>query len=185
MSKKILWLIPMMLLVALFSIGKLVSAEVVSSLPTAQKGNATTVKTPSVVASSTDFIWPTTVTHLVRGIQPGHTGLDITSNSGRATTFGQPTFAAKDGVVTFAGWNSGGYGNLIRIDHGGGIETYYAHHSQIFVSVGEHVTRGQTIGAIGDTGRSTGSLLHFEIRYNKKILNPLNYVKPPTSDPVK
>ena len=181
MSKKIVWLIPMMLLVALFSIGKLVSAEVVSSLPTAQKGNATTVKTPSLgVASSTDFIWPTSVGHVVRGVESGHTGLDITG-SARSLTFGQPVFAAKAGIVTFAGWNTEGSGNLIIIDNGDGYKTFYGHLSKIFIVKGDKVNQGQKIGAIGSTGRSTGPHLHFGMTYNKNILNPLDYVKQPTT----
>jgi LysM repeat protein len=123
------------------------------------------------------FIWPTTAKVLVRGLGFGHTGLDVATHDGSA--FGRPSFAAQSGVVKFAGWNNGGYGNLIIIQHDNGFETYYGHHSQIFVSPGQYVERGQTIGAIGSTGRSTGPHLHFEIRINGKIVNPLDYVRPP------
>jgi murein DD-endopeptidase MepM/ murein hydrolase activator NlpD len=131
---------------------------------------------------SNGFIWPTTAWIKVRGVGFGHTGVDIATNNG--TALGRPTFAAKDGVVTYAGW-MGGYGNLIIINHGGGYETYYGHHSQIFVTVGQRVERGDRIGAIGSTGRSTGPHLHFEIRYNKKTLNPLEFVRPPANDPTR
>ena len=124
------------------------------------------------------FIWPTTAWVISRGIQFGHNGLDIATNNGSA--FGRPTFAAQDGVVKYAGWQ-GGYGNLIIIDHGSGYETYYGHHSAIYVVPGQRVERGEVIGAIGSTGNSSGPHLHFEIRINKKTLNPLDYVRPPAN----
>jgi murein DD-endopeptidase MepM/ murein hydrolase activator NlpD len=139
-------------------------------------GVALPVGTPGAPFES-GFIWPTNAVRINRGVGFGHTGLDIGTYDG--TAFGRPTFAAKSGTVKFAGWNNGGYGNLIVIDHGGGFETYYGHHSQIYVNVGEHVEQGQTIGAIGSTGRSTGPHLHFEIRFNGKITNPLDYVRAP------
>ena len=98
-----------------------------------------------------------------------HTGLDIASSSGngiRATT---------SGTVTFAGYK-GSYGNLIIVNHGGGIETYYAHCSAIYVSSGQSVGPGTTIGAVGATGNATGPHLHFEIRINGTPVNPQNYL---------
>ncbi len=99
-----------------------------------------------------------------------HKGLDIATNSG--TSIG----AAASGTVTYAGWNSTGYGNLVIIDHGNGVQTAYAHCSAIYVSVGQSVSTGQSISAVGSTGNSTGPHLHFEVRINGICQNPQNYV---------
>lgn len=99
-----------------------------------------------------------------------HSGLDI------AAPWGTPVYAAESGEVVFAGW-SGGYGNLIRISHGGGVVTFYAHLSKINVKVGQQVKRGELIGNIGSTGRSTGSHLHLEVRVNGVPKNPLTYLQ--------
>ena len=98
-----------------------------------------------------------------------HTGLDI------AATTGTPIKVVSDGTVTFAGW-SGSYGKLVKIDHGNGVETWYAHTSKMYVTAGEQVSAGETIAAVGSTGNSTGPHLHFEIRINGKTVNPQNYV---------
>lgn len=90
----------------------------------------------------------------------GHNGVDI------AASIGTPVYAAADGQVIAAkssGYN-GGYGSMIIIKHNGNIQTVYAHLSSVQVSVGQYVTKGQTIGAVGNTGRSTGPHLHFEVR---------------------
>lgn len=104
----------------------------------------------------------------VRG-SSNHQGLDISAGTGTAVV------ASKDGVVTFTG-NAGTYGNLIKIDHGGGIETRYGHLSQIATSVGKQVKTGDVIGLVGSTGRSTGPHLHFEIRSNGTSLDPTQYL---------
>lgn len=98
-----------------------------------------------------------------------HTGLDIATNTGT------PIAVAATGTVTHAGWQ-GGYGNLVIVSHGNGVETYYAHCSKIYVTVGQEVTSGETIAAVGNTGNSTGPHLHLEIRVNGKIMNPQNYL---------
>lgn len=98
-----------------------------------------------------------------------HTGLDISAPSGT------PYSAAAAGVVTYAGYK-GSYGNLIVIDHGNNVQTYYGHSSKIYVSVGESVSQGETIGAVGSTGNSTGPHLHLEVRVNGVAYNPQNYV---------
>lgn len=98
-----------------------------------------------------------------------HTGLDIAAPTG--TSIG----AAASGTVTYAG-NKGAYGNFIVINHGNGVQTYYAHCSAINVSVGQTVSQGQKIGAVGSTGNSTGPHLHLEVRVNGVAQNPQNYV---------
>ena len=99
----------------------------------------------------------------------GHTGLDI------AAPAGTPIKAAADGTVTFSGY-SGGYGYVVKISHGNGIETYYGHCSALYVSAGEKVEAGDTIAAVGSTGNSTGNHLHFEVRVNGTEVNPQNYL---------
>lgn len=98
-----------------------------------------------------------------------HQGLDIAAKTGT------PIKAVAEGTVTYSG-SMGGYGNIIIIDHGNGIETYYGHCSKLYAKVGTTVTSGETIAAVGSTGNSTGSHLHFEIRQNGKYVNPQNYL---------
>lgn len=105
------------------------------------------------------------------GAAARHMGIDLAGPSGT------PIHATADGTIVEAGWNSGGYGNLIKVDHGRGIETRYAHLSRILVRPGERVTRGQVIGRMGSTGRSTGSHLHYEVRIEGKAVNPVPFMK--------
>ena len=93
-----------------------------------------------------------------------------------AGSTGTPIHATADGVVVHAG-RQGGYGNLIKIKHDFGYETRYAHLSRIRVSVGERVSRGDRIGDMGNTGRSTGTHLHYEIRKGGTAFNPMKYIK--------
>ena len=99
-----------------------------------------------------------------------HTGLDIANSTGTAIK------AAASGTVTFSGTTTSGYGKYIVINHGNGIETYYAHCSQLYVTAGQNVSVGETIAAMGSTGNSTGSHLHFEVRVQGSCQNPQNYV---------
>lgn len=98
-----------------------------------------------------------------------HTGLDI------ATSTGTPIAAAASGTVTFSGYK-GSYGNMIVISHGNGVQTYYGHCSQLYLSAGATVSQGQTIASVGSTGNSTGPHLHLEIRVNGVAYNPQNYL---------
>ena len=99
----------------------------------------------------------------------GHNGIDI------ANSVGTPIVAADAGVVTYAGWK-GGFGNAVVIDHGNGFVTEYGHGSSIKVGVGQRVSRGQLIMAMGSTGNSTGSHLHFSIIRNGVYVNPMNFL---------
>jgi len=99
-----------------------------------------------------------------------HSGTDF------AAAYGTPIYATADGVVTHAGWQSG-YGRLVKIQHEFGLETRYAHQSEIMVKVGQRVSRGQQIGAMGNSGRSTGTHLHYEVRVGGKAVNPMTYIK--------
>lgn len=98
-----------------------------------------------------------------------HTGLDL------ATSSGTPIKAAASGTVTFSGYK-GSYGNLMVITHENGVQTYYGHCSQLYLSAGATVSQGQTVAAVGSTGNSTGPHLHFEVRVNGTAYNPENYV---------
>ncbi len=100
-----------------------------------------------------------------------HYGVDI------AIASGNDIVAANDGVVVISGWNAGGYGNYVVVDHGGGISTLYAHASKLYTSKGQSVKRGQAIAAIGSTGFSTGPHLHFEVMVGGKKVDPYPYIK--------
>ncbi len=98
-----------------------------------------------------------------------HEGIDIAANEGT------PIYACSKGTVEYCG-EYYGYGNLVIINHGNGIQTYYGHCSKIYVSKGQEVTRDTIIAAVGSTGNSTGPHLHLEIRKNGKVQNPQNYL---------
>ena len=106
-----------------------------------------------------------------KGSATMHAGIDLSG------PVGTPIYATADGMVTTAGWNSGGYGNLVKIDHGRGIETRYGHLASISIHPGSRVTRGQLIGRMGSTGRSTGSHLHYEVRIDGRAVNPIPFMK--------
>jgi murein DD-endopeptidase MepM/ murein hydrolase activator NlpD len=146
------------------------SAALASRIRTAQSSYsyAPGDKTPSAAG----FIWPVNgpVTSPF-GWRWGrmHEGIDI------GVGYGTPIHAAASGRVVYAGWMSG-YGNLVAIDHGRGISTAYGHQSRLAVSVGQVVSQGQTIGYVGCTGHCFGPHLHFEVRINGSVTNPLNYL---------
>ncbi len=99
-----------------------------------------------------------------------HEGTDM------AGAYGMPIYATADGVVTHAGWDSG-YGRLVKIKHEFGLETRYAHLSAIRVNVGDRVSRGERVGDMGNSGRSTGTHLHYEIRIGGRAVNPMTFIK--------
>jgi len=123
----------------------------------------------SVVASG-NFVWPTNGT-ISQNFAWYHPGTDIANKGG-------PNVVATDaGVVVYAGCLNWGYGCHVKLDHGNGYTTLYAHLSQIYVTVGQRVDRGNALGKMGSTGRSTGTHLHFEITKNGIKLNPLTILK--------
>ena len=107
--------------------------------------------------------------HPITGQYKLHTGVDISA------PMGANFVAANDGIVTKAGYNSA-YGNMVIIDHGGGISTLYAHGSEILVTVGQTVKRNEALLKVGSTGYSTGPHAHFEVRINGVVTNPLEYI---------
>ena len=100
-----------------------------------------------------------------------HAGMDIDGNHGDLVA------VPANGVITKADWE-GGYGNLIEVNHGNGLTTRYGHLSKVGVQIGDTVQRGQLIGLIGSTGRSTGPHLHYEVRLNDKPINPRRFLPP-------
>ena len=110
-------------------------------------------------------------THPITGIYKLHTGTDI------GAPYGANFLAANDGVVIKACMNSA-YGNMVMINHGGGVVTLYAHGSSIEVKEGDIVKQGQTVLKVGATGYATGPHAHFEIIVNGEYLNPLDYISP-------
>lgn len=107
--------------------------------------------------------------HPILKVLKEHTGLDL------GGSYGDDIYAAGSGTVTFAGWN-GGYGYMVKIDHGDGIETYYGHASRLLVSKGDVVEKGQIIAYVGSTGVSTGPHLHFEVRIENVVVDPLPFI---------
>lgn len=150
------------------------SAVVVRPTQPTTKPNTTqpTGPTPPPSTAIGNYIWPTGAKIITQYYGLRHTGIDI------AGPVGLPNYAARDGVVikSQCGYN-GGYGCYIIVDHGGGLTTLYAHNSKLLVSVGEQVAQGQVIGLVGNTGRSTGPHLHFEVRVNGRHINPLQYIR--------
>lgn len=123
--------------------------------------------------STGNFTWPVSgFTNISCGYSSGHKAIDI-SGGGR-TIYGTPIVAADSGKVVTATYHYS-YGNYVMIDHGGGYSTLYAHASSLAVSVGQTVTKGQTIAYVGSTGNSTGPHLHFEVRVNGVRQNPFNW----------
>jgi murein DD-endopeptidase MepM/ murein hydrolase activator NlpD len=127
---------------------------------------------PAVTAEQ--FQWPTNQREISGWTyhdpgNPGHIGLDIGAEKW------DPIVAVADGKVVFADW-AGGYGNLVILDHTDGWRSYYAHLTQIAVDIGQAVRQGETLGGAGTTGHSTGTHLHFELRYRDRPVDPHIYL---------
>lgn len=104
----------------------------------------------------------------IYGTSKFHAGMDFSANSGT------DVYATGDGTVIKAGWETG-YGNTVIIDHGFGYQTWYAHLRDFRTKVGKKVVRGEVIGGVGSTGKSTGPHLHYEVHVKGKVVNPVNY----------
>jgi murein DD-endopeptidase MepM/ murein hydrolase activator NlpD len=119
------------------------------------------------------FIWPAN-SHFLSGFDydPGanHMGVDIDGEEG------DPVYAADNGVIVYAGWNNWGYGYMVVINHGNSWQTLYAHLNAYYVSCGQSVAQGATIGAVGSTGNASGSHLHFEMMLGGGKVNPWDYL---------
>ena len=146
------------------------SAALAAKIRSAQSSSV--VPAPTGAASAAGFVWP------VHGVLTSgfgwrwgrmHEGIDI------AVSNGTPVVAAKAGVVIVAGW-MGGYGNLVVVDHGGGVSTAYGHNTSVTVGVGQQVAQGQLIAYSGNTGHSTGPHVHFEVRINGGAVDPMGYL---------
>lgn len=137
-----------------------------------QGNSSNTVQGPAKSSVGANMLWPTQGRKITQYFSWAHNGLDI------ANKIGTPIYAAEAGTVEIAatGWN-GGYGNTILINHGNGKKTRYGHLTTLYVKVGNKVDKGENIGTMGSTGRSTGPHLHFEVIINGSRYNPLNYIK--------
>ncbi|MDF0557096.1 peptidoglycan DD-metalloendopeptidase family protein, partial [Kamptonema sp. UHCC 0994] len=148
--------------------------------PTNKEGNSNQIENPlPPVQPSPTWQKPLANYRIERGFTgpypAGHQGIDLAAN------LGNPVEAAKNGTVSFVGWypsnqDNGGYGLYVKVNHGNGEETVYAHLSQTLVTVGQQVTADTIIGKVGSTGNSTGPHLHFEVRVNGVAKNPQNYI---------
>lgn len=130
------------------------------------------------VHGSGQFIWPASGpitspfgwrTHPIFGTQRLHSGMDIGAD------YGDTIVAADSGTVIYSGW-MGGYGNVVMIDHGGGLVTVYGHNSELLVGQGQNVSQGQPIASCGSTGNSTGPHCHFEVRSHGEVTDPMAYL---------
>jgi murein DD-endopeptidase MepM/ murein hydrolase activator NlpD len=152
-------------------------------IPDGVKPNEAQVDTPKVatkrvepipgVKGEGNFMWPTSG-HITQKYYWYHQAVDIANPSN------PPVVAAQGGTVVVAGWNGGGYGNYVIIDHGNGYQTLYGHmlNKSVLVQAGNRVTQGQRLGTMGSTGRSTGTHLHFEVRKTSGAkLDPLTVLK--------
>ena len=123
-----------------------------------------------------NFVWPTNK-HYLSGFdyspKSNHWGIDIAGSEGEGV------YATDAGVIVYSGWNNYGYGNMVMIDHGNGFQSLYAHLSDIYRFCGQSVGQGEGIGAIGNTGRSSGAHLHFEIMTATYKINPWDVLPPP------
>ena len=150
------------------------SLKTVNTKKDAKSSGSIKIASRGLSVSSFKCIWPVKG-HVTSGFGPRdgefHKGIDICAPTGTNI------FAAMDGKVLSSGWNDGGYGNLIIIQHSNGIKTVYGHCSKLSVSAGQNVSLGQKIGEVGMTGDATAPHCHFEIRISDNPVNPLEYIQ--------
>jgi murein DD-endopeptidase MepM/ murein hydrolase activator NlpD len=159
--------------------------QLLAGLETRLRSVSTDLDRRNTLAAATPSIWPTqgwlsstlgSRSDPLTGAPDYHPGLDISADRGA------PVYATADGTVDMASY-SGDYGNLVVIRHRFGIETRYGHLSAFRASKGQVVRRGELIGLVGATGRATGAHLHYEVRVNGRVLNPLQFLtRPPRSE---
>ena len=139
---------------------------------TAQPDSPDTVWFGSPLTGSGQFGWPVDGGWISDTFisDRNHKGLDI------AADLGTNIYAAEEGMVVSAGWNSGGYGNVVMIDHMNGYQTVYGHMTSVVAVEGQYVTKGELIGMVGSTGNSTGPHCHFEVRYEGVCKDPASYL---------
>lgn len=145
----------------------MVPGGVKQNTPTATFASKLTPNAGTVSATGS-FVWPASGV-ISQGYSFYHKAIDIAGSGS--------ILAAESGTVTASGWDSSGYGNRVVVDHGNGSRTLYAHMSVLQVVVGQTVNKGDVLGQMGTTGRSTGVHLHFEIRQDSVLLNPLDYLR--------
>lgn len=157
------------------------STEIVKEPVTEQIGVGTFSAQPSdvdlVLTGTGQFMWPVNGGYLSDGFMDGrvHKGIDIAANEGTEI------YASDQGTVVASGWNNGGYGYMVMIDHGNGYYTLYGHCSSLTVHTGDAVLKGSLIARVGSTGDSTGNHLHFEVRYGGVCYNPINFLNNQTN----
>lgn len=127
-------------------------------------------KTKDDETAEAEWQWPIRNTRMSQGYSTKHPGWDLSGQ------IGQAVFAAARGKVAFAGWNNAGYGNLVMVDHGGGLQTWYAHLQYIVATAGQAVNAGDQLGTMGASGNAEGWHLHFEVRVNGVPQNPERYL---------
>jgi len=155
---------------------KIMASEITKQPVTEQIGIGTYTARPASTATmlygTGEFGWPVDGGYISDPFlsDRNHKGLDIAADGGT------DIYAAADGVVVSAGWNPGGYGYFVLIDHLNGYQTVYAHCSSLYASEGQTVSRGQLIAAVGTTGNSTGNHCHFEVRYLGVCYDPASYI---------
>ena len=146
----------------------------IPSRPGTGGGNIPALAVPSRFVPERRLPWPTDgVLSSGFGLRGGrlHGGIDISGAPGT------PIVSIEAGVVRFSGRGPGGYGNVVILDHGGGLRTLYAHNERNVVRQGERVRRGQTVALIGDTGRASGTHVHFEVHQHGRPVDPLRWLR--------
>lgn len=152
--------------------GAKVPQPVMPIIPSIPVATIPGIDLPPAAPSQGFCVWPTSTRIITQYFTWYHNGVDISKPASMGMP---PLYACRDGVVVRAGWDPFGLGLHVRIDHGNGYETVYGHMSSLYVSYGQSVSRGQAIGLMGSTGRSTGPHVHFMVKYGGIAQNPLNY----------